>query len=136
MSKCALIGAECPRTADTSAKRFCPHWQDHVPEVVRDGSGRVVAEESYRGCFLPRLPLYLIGLTRDAGHSAAAFNDARNHVVEAAAVGDCSPLVGALVTLGVVAVAGGERERRLESPAPRDGAWTLEAPAEPVSAGG
>lgn len=118
MGKCAIIGGECPKTADRTERRFCPHWADAIPEVVRDGSGRVVAEEIFRGCFLDRLPTYLLALARDAGHSAAAYNDARNHVAESIAGGG-EPLVRSLVTLGLCAVAGGERDRRLEGDEPR-----------------
>lgn len=29
MGKCMLIGAECPKTSDPNAKRYCPMWDDN-----------------------------------------------------------------------------------------------------------
>ncbi len=82
MSKCVLANRPCPETADASKPLYCPLWVDAVPEVVRDGSGRIVAEETFRGCFLRRLPLYLVSVTASAGQAAASADACRNRVEE------------------------------------------------------
>lgn len=84
MSKsiCVLAGAVCPKTSDPTARHFCPHWKDAIPEHTRDGSGRVVAELIYTGCQLPKLIPYLQSVTAEADHAHAAANQARDAAIE------------------------------------------------------
>ena len=71
-SKCAIVGRVCPETADPSKPWYCPHWKDAIPEITKDGTGRVVSEQYYRGCFLRREEFYLLSMAAEAGHSAAS----------------------------------------------------------------
>ena len=80
MSRCVLADRRCPETADAAKSNYCPLWVDAIPEVRRDGSGTLVAEEIYRGCFLRRLPLYLVGVTASAGQAAASADACRGAV--------------------------------------------------------
>jgi len=74
---CALVGRECPRTADPAAKVYCPHWKDAIPEHEKDGSGRVTLQ-IYTGCQLPKLIPYLQSMTAELDHTHAAANQARD----------------------------------------------------------
>lgn len=75
--KCALIGAPCPRTNNENAPLYCPHWVENVPEVEKDGTGRVTAEVFYTGCQLRRQVLYLLSMTASAGQAAKSADEAR-----------------------------------------------------------
>lgn len=97
-TKCVLADRACPETADQTKPRYCPAWVDAIPEVQRDGSGRLVAEEIYRGCFLRRLPLYLVGVTASAGQAAASADVCRNTVENALA--PAARLVSAVLSSG------------------------------------
>lgn len=77
-SKCALVGRECPKTNDSSAKVYCPAWVVGVPENEKDGSGRLIATYTYTGCLLPKLLPYMVGMTAEADHAHAAANQARD----------------------------------------------------------
>lgn len=77
---CALIGRSCPRTSDPEASVFCPHWKDSIPEHEKDGSGRVMALSTYRGCQVPRLIPYLQSMTAEIDHTHVAANETRNAV--------------------------------------------------------
>lgn len=77
-SICALVGRECPKTGDMTAKVFCPHWKENIPEHEKDGSGRVVALHLYTGCQLPKLIPYLQGNTAEVDHASVAANEARD----------------------------------------------------------
>lgn len=74
--KCALIMAPCPKTSDDSAPIYCPNWVEHIPEVEKDGTGRVIAEVFYTGCQLRRQVLYMLSMTASAGQAAASADKA------------------------------------------------------------
>lgn len=80
-SKCALIGAPCPKTGDESAPVYCPNWVNNVPEVEKDGTGRVTAEVFYTGCQLRRSVLYQLSITASAAHAAASADKAANETI-------------------------------------------------------
>lgn len=71
-SKCALINAPCPKTADETAPIYCPNWVENIPEVEKDGSGRVTAQVFYTGCQLRRQVLYMLSITAGTGQAAAS----------------------------------------------------------------
>ena len=79
-SKCALIGAPCPKTNDENAPIYCPDWVVNVPEVEKDGTGRVTAEVFYTGCQRRRQVLYLLSMTASAGQAAKSADEARVEV--------------------------------------------------------
>lgn len=119
-SKCALVGRPCPETADATKRCYCPLWVEGIPEVERDGSGRLVAETIYRGCFVRRLPLYLVSVTASAGQSAASADQARNAALEARDAAARSPLtllsgLAALASAGAPALPPGDRAPLLVS---------------------
>lgn len=116
MGKCAIIGAVCPETADAAKKLYCPHWADSIPEVERDGSGRIIAETYYRGCYLRRQVLYQLAVTVEAAHSSKAYAQAREVVLSAVAGGE-PPVLRALVELGLLSLAGERRGGHLGVPA-------------------
>lgn len=118
MGKCAIIGAECPETADRTKETFCPLWKSGIPNVVYPTGFTVFP--SFTGCFLDKIDAYGIATARDAAHSAAAFNDARDKILGA----DNShgqPLTD-LATVGLVLLGGAVRCGRIaessEEPAP------------------
>lgn len=75
--KCALIMAPCPKTANETATLYCPHWVENIPEVEKDGTGRITAEVFYTGCQLRRQVLYLLSVTASAGQAAKSADEAR-----------------------------------------------------------
>lgn len=71
-SKCALINAPCPKTSDELAPVYCPNWVENIPEVEKDGTGRVTAQVFYTGCQLRRQILYMLSVTAGTGQAAAS----------------------------------------------------------------
>lgn len=107
MGHCALINGECPETANPAKSRFCPHWKTGIPDVVNFG---FVAAPAFTGCFLEKLPAYLIAVARDAAHSAAAFNEARDTVLGKNAPRENVEQV--LAALGTIALGGAIMNQR------------------------
>jgi hypothetical protein len=109
MGKCALINDECPETADRTKRRFCPHWKVGIPSV--DPKLGFMAHPTFTGCFLDIAPAYQIATARDAAHSAAAFNEARDHLSRNGEENG-EPMAD-LLTMGLVALGGAVRGKRL-----------------------
>lgn len=103
MSRCAIINAECPRTNDRQAKRFCPHWKNAIPSI--DPQHGFMIQPLFTGCFLDIEHQYIIAMARDAAHSAAAFNNARDTVL---GVGNdmSKNTTASLATIGLVLLGG------------------------------
>lgn len=75
MSKCAIIGAECPRTNSPDAKRYCPAWNDGVVwENAETGSQKVV------NCSFAMLMPGLIEVIKASNRPAAAIESTRNEI--------------------------------------------------------
>lgn len=112
-SKCMLIGGkECPETntpTDKSKHRYCPHWVDAIPETSTNNNGEFV-DAIYRGCFVRRLPQYLVTITARSGHAAASYDSARNVIIKTP-----EPMMQAMLTLGMSALAGGLKPKQLET---------------------
>lgn len=111
-SKCAIIGKQCPKTADPAESLYCPFWVSNIAEARPAGE-----IELYTGCLIPKLPIWLIAITSKASHAAASYDKAANQIV-AAGLGGSDPVLGAMLTAGMSAVAGRFQrglERRLEA---------------------
>ncbi len=99
--KCAITGICCPKTNDPTEKVYCPHWVEGIPETEQDNSGRFV-ERIYRGCFLSRLPQYLVSIAAGAGHASASYDKAATFLQQA----ESEPTIRAVLTLGLSSLAG------------------------------
>jgi hypothetical protein len=82
----------------------CGWWQEGIPSV--DPQLGFMASPTWTGCFAPLIPTYLIALSRDAAHSAAAFNVARDRVLELAASNGGARALHELALVGLATVAG------------------------------
>lgn len=87
---CAVINAPCPETNDplsNQAKkegRFCNFWVDGIPETHTDGSGRFT-QQIYKGCLIPKIPVYLVSIASQANHAGASADKAATESHRAAA---------------------------------------------------
>lgn len=76
MGKCALIGAECPRTNNPDAKLYCPAWSDGVVWTnVRTGEEKIV------NCSFQALMPTLVEVVKASNRPAAAVESTRNEIV-------------------------------------------------------
>ena len=104
-SKCAIIGGVCPRSNDPAYPgkngTYCNHWVVGIPETNTDSSGKFMTQ-TYTGCFLVRLPNYMISIAAGAGHAAASYDKAHNVLQQA----DISQKVKALLTYGIAGFVG------------------------------
>lgn len=101
-NRCALINGVCPETSDRTKKRYCPNWKVGIPSV--DPEKGIMIFPTFTGCYIDIAPAYAIATAREACHSAAAFNDARNKVLLANGQEDGSK--SHLITLGLVMLGG------------------------------
>lgn len=90
--------------ADGVRTAGCGWWQEGIPSV--DGERGFMVNPLFTGCFKPLLPSYIITVWHSAGHSAAAFNDARDKVIEAVRAGNGAPALHGLITMAVASLAG------------------------------
>lgn len=76
MGKCAIIGAECPRTSDPNAKRYCPAWDEHgIVWEKNDGTTLVY------NCAFQSLAPALMNVMKAGNRAAASAESNRNEVV-------------------------------------------------------
>jgi hypothetical protein len=92
----------------------CVNWQEGIPSV--DPQLGFMASPTWSGCFPPMLPTYLIALARDAAHSAAAYNVARDRVLEMAAGNGETRALHELALVGLATVAGSKAAEASEPP--------------------
>ena len=74
-----------------------------------DGDGRFV-NSNYTGCFLTRLPQYLVAVSAKSSHAAASYDSARAMVVKAPNV-----MVRAMLTVGLAVLAGSTKQLETKS---------------------
>lgn len=110
-TKCAITGICCPKTNDPTEKVYCPHWVDGIMETENDGSGRFVCDKAYNGCFLNRLPQYLVSIAAGAGHAAASYDKAHTFLEKA----KFEPALQSLVAIAISTLAGSRSEQSANS---------------------
>ena len=91
----------------------CGWWQEGIPSV--DPQLGFMASPTWTGCFAPLIPTYLIALARDAAHSAAAFNVARDRVLELAASNGEARALHELALVGLATAAGAIDDRKRQT---------------------
>lgn len=75
MSKCALIGRECPKTNSPNAKFFCPAWSDGIVWTnTQTGEERIVH------CSFEALMPALVEVIKASNRPAAAIESTRNEI--------------------------------------------------------
>lgn len=72
-SKCALIGAPCPKTSDDSQPRYCPAWWETTQVNEATGEVRVT-----KGCGWAQLPQFLNFMAHESRGAAVSAQEARN----------------------------------------------------------
>lgn len=75
--KCMLIGAECPRTNNTEAKRYCPAWSDGV--VWRNAQTN---EERVVNCSFQAMMPAMVEVIAASNRPAAAVESTRNEIAK------------------------------------------------------
>lgn len=75
MGKCSIIGAECPRTNDPEAKRYCPAWQELAETNVQTGEERIIKD-----CWFRIAPRWLTEVVRASNRPSAAVESLRNEM--------------------------------------------------------
>lgn len=78
MSKCMLIRAECPRTSDPNAKRFCPAWSDAgvIWKHAETGAEKVV------NCGFRAMLPGMVQVIAASNRPAAAIESTRNEIAK------------------------------------------------------
>lgn len=87
-----LIRAECPRTSDPNAKRFCPAWH---PGIVwkNDATG----EEQVVNCSMRAIMPGMVQVIAASNRPAKAIESVRNELAEKLTG------IGAIITAGMAA---------------------------------